>query len=98
MIQVFLPEIGECGQHRIGSSSAQTAQTSFLGAVRQFFEGKKVFGFSISGTYFIENFEHAAGAYPAKGTLSARLILGKRQKIPRHVHHAIVFIQHHQTT
>ena len=89
---VFLPEILNGAQHRIGCCLTQTTDGRFLDGMPQFFEQ-----FHIALTAFapgnpLQNLQHTFGSDTTGHTFSTGLVLNEFHKEAGHVHHASIFV------
>ena len=94
---VFLPEVVQGSQHRIGSRFPQTAEGTCLDIPAQ---GLQLFKIAFTPLPFGDPFQdvqQVLGPYPAKGTFPTRFLLRKLKEITGHIHHAGVFIHDHHS-
>lgn len=96
MRPVFLGEIAQRGQHRIGGGIAQAAQRAVANALAQPLEAFHIAGLSLALADAVEDFLHARGAHAAGRAFSAGFLAGKLHEKARHIHHAGGIVHDHQ--
>jgi hypothetical protein len=94
---IFFAEVTQGRQNGIRRRFPQTTEAAFFGGLREFLKANEVIAHSLSVSDLFQQFEHAAGSDTAKGTASAGLVLGEREKIVRDIHHTICLIQYDQS-
>src|SRR5208337_3609576 len=89
---VFLPEIADGGEHRVGRRLPQTAKGGLFDEFGHPGQPVDVPLPAVSGGDAFQYFHHPEGAFPAGGALAAGFILGEVDKVFGHVHHAIPLV------
>ena len=94
---IFLSEIPEGSQNRVGGRFSQTAKGSCLDVFTECFQNFQIALTALPLGDANQDFEQMMGADSAEGAFAAGLLLGKIQEIPGHIHHAGVLIHNHHT-
>ncbi|OQB55897.1 MAG: hypothetical protein BWX99_01033 [Deltaproteobacteria bacterium ADurb.Bin151] len=94
---VFLAEIADGAQNRIGSCLPQAAQGRIFDNGGHFLEQFDVARLAFSVGNVGQNVQHAFGAFAAGGALAAGFILAEVHEEPGHVDRALVFVHDDQS-
>ncbi|OFV72179.1 hypothetical protein ACWI_04290 [Acetobacterium wieringae] len=92
MIFVFVTEIFDGGQHRVGGGLTEAAQGTVFDLVTEFFEQFDITVLAFALGNPVEDFQHPGGTDPAVGTFAAGFFTGEVQEETGHVHHTGGFV------
>ena len=92
---VFIAEVFQRRQDRVGRRLAQSAETGSLDPICQFFQRFQVARLSFTLAEAIEDLQHPLGADSAERAFAARFRLRELQKEAGHVHHAVTVVEDH---
>ena len=98
MLDVFVPEIPESGQNRIGGRLPQAAEGCGLDVHGQLLQFVQILHLAFATANPIQDVEHVACAHTAGRALPARLILRKLQEVPGDIDHAGALVHDDETT
>lgn len=94
VLHVFVVEVVEGGEYRVGRSLPQSAEGGVLYHLPQGGEGLQVFLAATSFGYLVQYFQQALVADAARGAFSARLLYREVQIEAGYGHHAVVLIHY----
>ena len=97
VLLIFVAEIAEGAEHRIWRRLSETAERRILDDGGHLFEKFDIPLFAFALCDVGQDLQHSFGAFPARGTLPAGLILAEIHEETGHIHGAVVFIHHDQT-
>ena len=89
---VFIPEILEGGDHRIGCALAQAAQAGGHDLLAEHFQGINISGLALASADLVKDFQDAAGAHPAGSAFTAGFKAEKFHECDGQVDNAGAFI------
>ncbi len=95
---VFVSEIRDCAQDRIGCGLAEGTQRGLRYNPAQFFKELDISFFSFATGNCIDDLIHPASPIAARGTFSATLILQKIQKVFGCVNHTGLIVHDNHAT
>src|ERR1017187_5944832 len=93
---VFLAEVSQRGQYRVGRRLPEPAQAAAADVVGQGREFVQVFAAPLSRAEAFQDLQHPLGADAAEGALAAGFRLGEFEEEARDIHHAIALVEHPQ--
>ena len=96
MCLIFVAEVPESGEHRIGSRLSQTAERIVLYIVAELFQLIQIRHVGLPLGDLCKDLQHTLGADPAGGTFAAGFLYRKFKKKFGNIHHTVVFIHNDQ--
>jgi hypothetical protein len=94
---VFVAEVPDGGQHRVGRGLAESAKRRVLDHLAQFDEAVDVIHLAMAFADAVARIsQHSLGPHAAGHAFAARFFLDELQEEAGHVHHAGVLVHHDQ--
>ena len=97
MVKVFVFEITQSCQHRIGCSLPKSAKRTLSDLIAQSFQKINIFERAFALRDAFKRFKHSRCSYAAEGAFAAGFAAGEVQKIPGGFHHTAVFADNDHT-
>jgi hypothetical protein len=90
---VFVPEITQRSEHRIGSSFAESAKAAGADLTTESLKFDEVLLLAFARAETFKDVEHPASADAAERAFAAGLVLGELEEVAGDVHHARAIIE-----